>query len=160
MVWYTRASIAYNIVQSDTRRGRWAGRDGARRALSGYISDSNSAQVMAIEGNCTPPAKSLRRSVDEHRSTSIEKTVCTTSNRHHAQKITSSCASATYFYPLQVDWVHNGALKEFHSGKVSLEQAFELQVGRFPVINALLTLRNWYRTVPACLGPTLPCKSM
>lgn len=46
----------------------------------------------------------------------------------------------TYFYPLQIDRVHNGALKEFHSGKVSLEQAFELQVGRFPVINAQLTL--------------------
>lgn len=36
--------------------------------------------------------------------------------------------------------IHNGALKEFHSGKVSLEQAFELQVWRFPVINAQLTL--------------------
>lgn len=48
--------------------------------------------------------------------------------------------SATYFYPLEIYWIHNGALKEFHGGKVSLEQAFELQVGRFPVINAKLSL--------------------
>lgn len=53
----------------------------------------------------------------------------------------------TYFYPLKVDWIHNGALKEFHSGKVSLEQAFELQVGRFPVINAQLTLLTRFRSV-------------
>lgn len=61
----------------------------------------------------------------------------------------------TYFYPLQIDRVHNGALKEFHSGKVSLEQAFELQVGRFPVINAQLTLGRGQSA--ACRGPILPC---
>lgn len=59
---------------------------------------------------------------------------------------------ATYFYPLQVDWIHNGALKEFHSGKVSLEQAFELQVGRFPVINAQLTPRAGNGTSPSPVG--------
>lgn len=77
----------------------------------------------------------------EHRSTAIGRTDCTASNRHHAQRSRLVC-SATYFYPLEIDRVHYGALKEFHSSKVSLEQAFKLQVGRFPAINTQLTLRT------------------
>lgn len=67
------------------------------------------------------------------------RTVCTASNRHHAQRPHRGLCGATYFHPLQVDWIHNGALKEFHSGKVSLEQPLELQVGRLPASNAQLT---------------------
>lgn len=73
--------------------------------------------------------------------------------------IISRVCIATYFHPLKVDWIHNGALKEFHSGKVSLEQAFELQVGRFPVMNAQLTRWPWLPDSPPP-GVALPCNSM
>jgi hypothetical protein len=40
---------------------------------------------------------------------------------------------AIYLDPLQINGIHHGALKKLDGGGVPLQQAFQLQIGFFPV---------------------------
>lgn len=137
-----RASIATTPNQTHGGRAERGGPGGARRAADNTQQHSDSQRGSGALRRAlrrAPRAAHTSRTLD--RAPLYSRQYLTSSNRHHAHFDYFRVCIATYFHPLKVDWVHNGALKEFHSCKVSLEQAFELQVGRFPVMNAQLTPR-------------------